>query len=519
MRIFFTLLLIFAGNILSAQPATWKIDYSIPGSYYNANAHCPLFDGGFAHFSSFSPPPYTTTETQLLKTDAAGQADWTTSWSIPVAGYVFGTKVLQLPDSGFVFAETVYQPTAATYTREITRVNAAGTPLWSKGFESGINTINITVAYATDITASADGGFVISGDAIDTTTFMHYYHLLKVDAAGNLLWSELYNYSMGKSYHRSLDKCLNEDILITGEWLDTIQSTGYYPVLTRVDQNGNFLWSKRFFNPAETIQTSQGIVTTDGGFLITGTRYDPQTLLGEPFLVKTDSMGLISWIKTYRVPGQHAVGAKVRQNSDGGYLLSGDTDTLAFLMRLDATGQHLWTKCYPGIHFADLQLLNDGYSLAGSNIMTQDLVHIKTDTNGVTLCGESMLAIVPGSFTLVSFTASPYGPLPLINQNTGAPVKNTDPPVNIICSTVGQQEIEIRETINIYPVPAGDYLVIESAETINNIGLYNLAGQLLLKDNSGDKKIILPLSNLPPGMYVIRLQTGSGSFCRKVAVN
>jgi hypothetical protein len=59
--------------------------------------------------------------------------------------------------------------------------------------------------------------------------------------------------------------------------------------------------------------------------------------------------------------------------------------------------------------------------------------------------------------------------------------------------------------VRVYPTPVQDFLYIELEEP-SPIKIYSLTGQLL-KENFGDKKTNIDVSDLPAGVYVLQVQT------------
>lgn len=61
------------------------------------------------------------------------------------------------------------------------------------------------------------------------------------------------------------------------------------------------------------------------------------------------------------------------------------------------------------------------------------------------------------------------------------------------------------ENIRIYPNPASDYIKISNPEGIESMELYNLIGKKVRSFNVGSSNSTFNISNLPKGMYLIRL--------------
>lgn len=57
--------------------------------------------------------------------------------------------------------------------------------------------------------------------------------------------------------------------------------------------------------------------------------------------------------------------------------------------------------------------------------------------------------------------------------------------------------------ISLYPNPARDFIAIDSSESISEIKVYNMLGELILEFNDTQKTNSLDLTSLTPGLYFI----------------
>ena len=73
---------------------------------------------------------------------------------------------------------------------------------------------------------------------------------------------------------------------------------------------------------------------------------------------------------------------------------------------------------------------------------------------------------------------------------------------------------EQNGTMAIYPNPVSDKLTIEAQEAIESVEVYNLVGALVVSKKDQTNKVELSVSDLPAGMYFVRLTTQSGSETR-----
>jgi hypothetical protein len=113
--------------------------------------------------------------------------------------------------------------------------------------------------------------------------------------------------------------------------------------------------------------------TSDNGYIIVGSTYSSSTEF-DIWLVKTDSSGNMQWNKTYGGSLDEEA-YSVQQTSDGGYIITGFTDSLSdnrdiWLIKTDPSGNVEWSQTYGGTKDDDayaVQQTNDGgYIIAGT---------------------------------------------------------------------------------------------------------------------------------------------------------
>jgi predicted secreted protein len=109
---------------------------------------------------------------------------------------------------------------------------------------------------------------------------------------------------------------------------------GYKVYLVKADASGNMQWNKTYAISTLPNIGHYAIQTADGGYAIVGWTY----ISGQDqdfTLYKTDSTGNLEWNMTYGGAGVEN-GYALLQDSDGGYVLTGNTDSFG------AGGSDIW---------------------------------------------------------------------------------------------------------------------------------------------------------------------------------
>ncbi len=156
------------------------------------------------------------------------------------------------------------------------------------------------------------------------------------------------------------------------------------------------------------------LLTNDGGTISVGeSRSFGNSRDYDVYVVKTNECGFIQWSTTYNFGGND-YGRKIRQTSDGGYIITGSTDNThsccnisrpafqkveqdIFLLRIDSKGSTVWAKTYGGPRHdvaTDVQIYPDeGFVVSG---ITQSFGDgktngylMRTNSNGDIIWGRS----------------------------------------------------------------------------------------------------------------------------------
>ena len=145
--------------------------------------------------------------------------------------------------------------------------------------------------------------------------------------------------------------------------------------LIKTDELGNVDWFQTYGDTGPD-QANCVKQTLDGGYIITGSKYNFDELDSDLWLIKTDENGNIEWEHTYGGTDYDS-GWSVIQTSDENYLVAGSTtdnfytdSPLGWVLKTDAQGNELWNKIF-GTYFTSEgfksieETLDGGFILAG----------------------------------------------------------------------------------------------------------------------------------------------------------
>ena len=335
-------------------------------------------------------------------------SDGTQAWTRTYGGEQ-GEWCIELqpaPDGGFLLAGSTGSFGSVGDDYWLLKVDANGDSLWSQLYGDEHD----NGCYA--LTLAADGGCIMAGFIEDGPAGWDDFEVVRTDAAGAELWTAYFG---GEGQDRCWDVLEREngDIILCGY-------TGSYGSggdgwLLAISAEGDSLWS-RTFGGVEHDDCKRVIETSDGGFLLSlaSVSFGPGNY--DYWLVKTDANGDIEWHQTYG-GADIEIPYAVREVPDGGFVVTGFSQTFGhggnrdiWLLRTDADGDSLWSRTFGGPavdQSTEVELTSDfGYFIGGSHDPSQstgaDCWLIKTGPDPL------LDAVEPGRAIPVSYSLSLY---------------------------------------------------------------------------------------------------------------
>ena len=245
--------------------------------------------------------------------------------------------------------------------------------LWGQGWEQTFGGENSEIGYS--VQQTTDGGYIITGflftNEVSGVDFTDIY-LIKTDENGNEQWSKIIGSENSFELGRSVQQTTDGGFILIGSKRSSVgESNEIY--LIKTDENGNEHWSKTFGGEETDIGHSVQ-QTTDGGFIITGMTWSFGNDY-DVYLIKTDGNGNELWSKTFGGTNRDE-GYSVQQTTDGGYIITGYTKSFGdedddfyddvYLIKTDGGGIEQWSKTF-GDEDEDNEDYYSGYSVQQTN--------------------------------------------------------------------------------------------------------------------------------------------------------
>jgi hypothetical protein len=325
---------------------------------------CVCSDGGYlaaGYTSSLGSGPQSA---YIVRIDQSGDTIWTRAYggsSWDGAHYVYATA-----DTCYLIAGYTESYGSGGKDMYLLKLDHNGDTIWTRTYGGTLQ----DCAYV--ICDAHDGGYLAVGYRNGPSGWTKGdLWLLKLDDNGDTLWTKTYG-GTGEDYGISLRHTLDGNYIISG--VNTHQSAGGKDAwLLKVDTAGDTIWSRVYGGTLEDV--GYGVnCTSDSGYIMTG--YINGTgswTAGDLWLIKTDANGDSIWTRVYG-SNDEDFGFEVYETSDQGFIIAGETGFGAglidvWLVRTDENGDTAWTQTYGGYaRDASLGLCMDtdgGYVLVG----------------------------------------------------------------------------------------------------------------------------------------------------------
>lgn len=207
----------------------------------------------------------------------------------------------------------------------------------------------VSLDYAQSVKQTSDGGYIIAGRQIHPLADATAAFLLKLDAAGDTLWSRIIDAPPGVA-GKSVMQTADGGYLLLADYGPTTFSPNRQFWLIKTDGAGNTVWDVlKGYNDCQE-EPSEVQPTSDGGYIVIGTT-DRGGHDHDIWLVKTGPGGETHWYAEKGYDDANEYGGSIQQTTDGGYLLAGTTyrgsDGRIWLVKLFANGSTHWFKTLP----------------------------------------------------------------------------------------------------------------------------------------------------------------------------
>jgi hypothetical protein len=470
-----------------------------------------------------------------------------------------GVAIVENAAGNFVILSSTV--TGSNIDMIISEISASG--IWIKSKKIGTSNGETPLSICT----TSDGNYIIGGSY--NVSFSDYdWIVAKIDTGFNIVWLKHLGWTGGNDYANSIQEISPGRYGISG----TLGLNGSAkPSFVIMDDLGNIsqefhLNTNQFASPAykakyfndgtfgyihlknilctmdtngvvlNNLANNMGIFTTDilknsakGYTILVSTDYGSLQGGTTGVCVYDSALTTTSILKKYRLTGSDITPINILQDNAGNYLVAanivslGSGNSNALVFKIDSTGSILWAKKYSP-NGTDQSSVNNliatsdgGYAFTGF-VGTGATIYsyvVKLDSNGNSACSSTSVTLTTSSGSLQSVTAHSISPGTTQVLSTLNPTLTALTLIPLVCTNVGIEEIEIRNSMVIYPNPTNTEINVsfdEQEETYINI--YSLTGQMVKKAlyNKNEK---IDISNLARSTYFLTITNKNNNILHR----
>lgn len=410
---------------------------------------------------------------------------------------------------------------------------------------------------ARKVLQSSDGGYVVAGSTSSNDVDVSGNHgdydfwMVKLTSAGSVQWQKCYGGSDYDDFGAVRNTADGGYIMAggsssnDGDLSNNHGGSDFW--LVKTDANGAIQWQKNYGGP-DYEKAADVRVCQDGGYIMAGfSESNSGDVTGnhgdyDVWVVKTDASGNLQWQKSLGGSSYDAANSLLALN-DGSFIVCGYTDSNdgdasgnhgdddVWIVKLDASGNIVWTRCVGGTTSdvaADVEAVGDSSYLfscysksdngdVGDNYGYWDYWLLKTDLDG----GIQWQKNFGGALNDVCYAAKPTpdegyvltGYSESLNLDVSGNHGKKDYWVVKLEGLVGVDEVAAQPVvISVYPQPAGDFVYLQIPDEVlqNNkaakFEFYDITGRNIATQKISYANVLkIDCSKWNSGMYYYRL--------------
>lgn len=362
------------------------------------------------------------------------------------------------------------------------KTDANGNKLWD--ITLGIAASN----RAWSINSTPDGGYILVGSVLDTLGASSLVYVAKLQADGNITWSNLYGYLSAIAYR--IRPTADGGYIFAGRTRNPAFGSDNKAYIVKLHNNGQIAWEYFGGSGSQWSRMFDVVETNTGAFMGVGTILHPDSMQYKMYLLNLTAGGGLAWEKTINVPGNNFGNYKALQTYEGTFAFLGNVELSAdplnrqgFLLRTNLYGNTQWSKLYGNnvgigtVLYDAIQNPDGGFTLFGG-------IQTKGTTNDLYLLKTDAFGNVPNSIATTHFVPD--------SPHTAA------------------------NSLHIYPNPAtGGNFTIEAPNLTTSgepcrLSIFNVSGKLVFERSIASQQLQtslpLHLPQLQQGVYLIQLQ-------------
>lgn len=484
----------------------------------------------------------------IVKINALGEVEWDNT--IGGTGIEYLGVVHQTADGGYIVGGTSHSALSGDKTEGlvgdndywIVKLNSAGAVEWDETIGG------IWDDWFVDVAQTADNGFIIGGyseseaggdktEGIIGTEYLFDYWIVKTDQFGNVMWDKTIG-GKKSDFLESLIVTADNGYLLGGFSDSNISAfksenrIGMYDYwVIKLDENGVKEWDNTMGGSDDDYLHSI-CQTADNGYLVGGSSISnisgdkTENLIGLPdidpdfWVLKLDQNGIVEWDNTIGGTDNDQLFV-VLASADGNYLVGGYSSSPVSGDKNEVIG---------GEDYWILKLENAAVCSAPENVYADNITATSAKIHWDAVAGATKYQIwyrpATGGSWLKKNAVTTLKTISGLLPNTEYVYK-----MKTICgfeespfspiftfTTLPLKEASMQPQISIFPNPSNGLFQITGLADHQGAGIKVLSidNQLIFTLSVTADQSIIDISDQPPGIYFLRMETNDQIFIEKL---
>lgn len=198
-------------------------------------------------------------------------------------------SVIQARNGDYILAGRLFEQNSPNSSAFALRVQPNGMPVWEKTYSSPFT------EFFQAITQIADGNFVATGSLFYSgLAGDEYLWVVKLNALGNKIWERAFGSTNAQSDGYDITATADGGFVVTGLFLEKGTNIKFTWVL-KFDSNGTLEWDRKYAGGIAFAVTQ----TKDGGYALSGAHNLPESLNSNVYILRLYPNGDKAWDRVY----------------------------------------------------------------------------------------------------------------------------------------------------------------------------------------------------------------------------
>ncbi|GAF79018.1 unnamed protein product, partial [marine sediment metagenome] len=268
----------------------------------------------------------------VLKLDSTGNIEWQRAYGGSEKDYA--KSIQQTNDGGYIVEGQTYSFGPGLSNIWILKLSSVGDIEWQRTYGGSSDD------YAFWIQQTSDGGYIIAGETYSYGDGSDDAWILKLSSVGDIEWQRIYGGNK-QDWSSIIQQTSDGGYIVAGGGysFSAGDRDGWILKLSSV---GDIEW-QRTYGGIDYDYTWHIQQTNDEGYIIAGYTFSFGEGKSDAWVFKVDTIGNIEWQRTYG-GGDYDYARSIQQTSDGGYIVTGHTESFGagrrdiWALKLDSTG-------------------------------------------------------------------------------------------------------------------------------------------------------------------------------------